>query len=111
MRLYPRKEADTGTESIVLSFQNEEAEQIVGRPTDGKISFRVAKPRDKIFGGLFELSFNPPPPDQRPIPVADYVLRKTGAVLETQSETGTDREEEPSQAAPPCSPARFEPYS
>lgn len=96
LKLYPQG----GKINLVL--QNEEAEQFIGEPTARDISFRKPRPSDKIFAGLFGLSFTPPPPDQRPIPVADYVLPRTGAELESDGE--------PAQSAPPCSPGRFDPY-
>ena len=91
LKLYPRDEA------IEIKILNEESEEFMKTRIPGSIVLKQARERDRIFESFYKLVKSPPPPDEMPLPAADYLLEK--------EEGG-----QPAQVAPPCSPSRLEPY-
>jgi hypothetical protein len=92
LRLYPR---DGRVDVTIL---NEEADEFMPRQVATPVVLRTPRFRDRIFEAFYKLSRNPPPPDELPMPIADYLISE---------QTGRP----PAQSAPPCSPSRFEAYT
>lgn len=95
--LFPRDEG--GVKIVEVTVLNEECEEFMPKPSRISPELKNPKTKDRIFESFYKLSKTPPPPDQSPIPVADYL------VIEEEEETT-----QPAQSAPPCSPSRTEPY-
>jgi hypothetical protein len=95
--LFPRDDGDGSVVDVVIL--NEEGDEYMPNRAGIPAVLRNPRDRDRIFEEFYKVVKNPPPPDEAPMPVADYVVRKDGAV-----------NREPAQSAPPCSPSRLEVY-
>lgn len=97
IRLAPRPPV-LGTPVVTVEVMNEESDRIMDILPYSKVIPGEPRAQDRVFEAFGKLSSTPPPRELMPIPVADYIIDyklSSGAIA---------------AAAPPCSPARMEPF-